>query len=149
MQEQVHTINIIGAAVAPKIKIGDGSGEFEVSHSGKNKIQIENLSNFDIPVIIEMDREFCFRFDGQILNRALIPKNETISCTVTSEQGSQRQHGKLKIYFDGKEKTILDWVMVKNKIAKVELSGPLEMVSNSIFEMGRKKMWVIFCKLTL
>ena len=118
-QEQVHTINLIGSAVAPKIKIGDGSGELEIS-MGRSKLPISNLSNFDLPLIVEIDQEFLISIDNEETNRIVIPKQSTVMAVI-SPTAHLKQAGKLKVYFDGKEKTIVDWCQAEfRKILKLD-----------------------------
>ena len=127
-QEQVHTINLIAAAIAPKIKIGDGSGEFEIGH-GNNKLDISNLSSYDVPLVVEIDREFSLSIQNEQVNRFILPKQSTLTMTLAASFNGMKQSGKLKIYLDGKEKTIVDWCLVKVRAPSVELSGPTEPVN--------------------
>ena len=112
-QEQVFTINLIGSAIAPKIQIGDGTGEFEIA-KGKNTISLSNLCNHDLPLIIEIDRHFDLLVKAAHTNQLVIEKQSKIDVQI-SANGNFQQTAKLKVYFDGKEKTILDWCSIKCK----------------------------------
>ena len=113
-QEQVFTINLIGSAIAPKIQIGDGTGEYEIG-KGKNTIAISNLSTHDLPLIIEIDRQFEISTKSGQGNRLVIQKLSKVDVEL-SKVGNCHQAAKLKVYFDGKEKTILDWCSVKSSV---------------------------------
>ena len=52
---QSHTVNIIGISIEPIIRIGTKDASDYIEVNGKTIVPIQNESNFDIPVCIEID----------------------------------------------------------------------------------------------
>ena len=52
---QSHTVNIIGISIEPIIRIGAKDESDYIEVNGKTIVPIQNESNFDIPVCIEID----------------------------------------------------------------------------------------------
>ena len=57
---QSHTVNIIGISIEPIIRIGAKDESDHIEVNGKTIVPIQNESNFDIPVCIEIDSGIFF-----------------------------------------------------------------------------------------
>jgi hypothetical protein len=131
---QSHTVNIIGISIEPIIRIGAKDSSDYIEVNGKTIVPIQNESNFDIPVCIEIDSGFTLTVENQITNRILIPKNGQIRCVVATYPIADQNEtiGKLKVLHDldsGKHKTyqerrILKWAVLKRQNGDLELAGP-------------------------